>query len=61
MIRYNDYKLKVMLHLFRTTGQANDLDVLDYIEEKYGAYPDGFGNLFFDSEQQECWFILRWS
>ena len=33
-------------------------EVLNFIEKEYGAYPDGIGNLWFDTEAQEIMFIL---
>jgi hypothetical protein len=61
MINFDDYKYKVMLHLLRERGHANITQVLDFIQQEYGGYPDGVGGLLFDTEQQETWFVLRWT
>jgi hypothetical protein len=61
MINFDDYKHKVMLHLLRERGHANITQVLDFIQQEYGGYPDGVGGLLFDTEQQETWFVLRWT
>lgn len=61
MVPLNEYRGRVMLYLFRLNGHVNEMEMLDYIEEEFGAYPDGLGNLFFDTEEQESWFILRFS
>ena len=29
--------------------------------ESYGGFPDGLGNILFDTDEQEIIFILRWS
>ena len=31
------------------------------IIESYGGFPDGLGNILFDTDEQETMFILRWS
>jgi hypothetical protein len=61
VINFDDYKHKVMLHLLQERGHADTTQVLDFIEQEYGGYPDGFGGLLFDTPQQETWFVLRWT
>jgi hypothetical protein len=29
------------------------------LKEQFGAYPDGVGNIWFDTEEGEAWFILK--
>jgi len=61
MIEFDKYKGKIMWHVFTLNNRADYPAVLDFIEQEYGAYPDGFGNLLFDTEQQKTMFLLRWA
>jgi hypothetical protein len=61
IIRFDDYKGRVMWHVFTLSNRADMPAVLDYIKAEYGGYPDGLGNLLFDNEEQKMWFLLRWS
>ena len=61
MIKLDAYKSKIMWHVFTLNNRADMTAVLDFIEEEHGGYTDGFGNLLFDSEEQEMMFVLRWA
>jgi hypothetical protein len=61
MIQLDDYKNRIMWHVFTLNNRADMPSVLDYIQREHGGYPDGLGNLIFDSEEQKMWFLMRWS
>lgn len=61
MIKLDDYKGRLMWHLFTLHNRADYAMILEYVEQEHGGHYDGQGNLIFDTPEQETWFVVRWS